>query len=126
MSDLRHARNKHLRNAKRAVFGRKLILNLLSSIASVQAGDCWRRNLAHNPNPAAELQKICSGITHVWSIVLPAGISSTIQNKSDSSGTNKAILIAVFKRIAYRNGAEAYGISTLFIGVINNYRHRSI
>jgi len=77
----------------------------------VQTDDCWRRDLAHNPNPAPELQKICSGITHMWSIVLPAGISSSIQDKSDSSGPNKAVLIAVFKRIAYRNGAEGYGIS---------------
>jgi hypothetical protein len=100
---------KHLRKCQAGrVSGRKLILNLLSSIASVQTDDCWRRNLAHNPNPAPELQKICSGITHNWSIVLPAGISSSIQNKRDSSGPNKALLIAVFKRIAYRNGAEAY------------------
>jgi hypothetical protein len=48
----------------------------------------------------------------MWSIVLPAGISSSIQNKSDSSGPTKAVSIAVFKRIGYRNGAEAYGIST--------------
>jgi hypothetical protein len=91
----------------------------------VQTDNCWRRNLAHNPNPAPGLQKICSGITHIWSIVLPAGISSSIQNKRDSSGPNKALLIAVFKRIAYRNGAEAYGISTPFIGVINDYRHKT-
>jgi hypothetical protein len=54
----------------------------------------------------------------MWSIVLPAGISSIIQNKRDSSGPRKALLIAVFKRIAYRNGAEAYGISAPLIGVI--------
>src|SRR4029077_18368772 len=42
-------------------------------------------DFAHNPNPAAELQKICSGITHVSSIVHTAGISSSIQNQNDSS-----------------------------------------
>jgi len=33
----------------------------------------------------------------MWSIVLPAGISSSIQNERDSSGRNKALLIASLK-----------------------------
>src|SRR6202795_3858101 len=87
MSDLRHARSKHLRNAKRAVSGRKLILNLLSSIASVQTGNCWRRNLADNPNPAPELQKICSGITQICGTVLPLPYSSRFKTKKNPAVT---------------------------------------
>jgi hypothetical protein len=37
------------------------------------------------PDPAAELQNICSGITHMSTIVHTAGISSSIQNQNDSS-----------------------------------------
>jgi hypothetical protein len=43
-----------------------------------------RIDFAHNPNPAAELQKICSGITHLSTIVHTAGISKSIQNQNDS------------------------------------------
>ena len=51
LSNLHHAGNKDLRNAKRPVSGRRLILSLLCSTASKQTKDSWRQRMifAHNP-----------------------------------------------------------------------------